>query len=69
MSISSLSIKRPVLAIVMNLMIIPVWHHRLSFIRLGEFRLSIHRWTVRSQLSGANADIIESQITVPLEKR
>ncbi|MBK8700662.1 MAG: efflux RND transporter permease subunit [Saprospiraceae bacterium] len=69
MSISSLSIKRPVLAIVMNLMII--LFGLISYRSLGvrEFpSIDPPVVTVRANYPGANADIIESQITVPLEK-
>ena len=69
MSISSLSIKRPVLAIVMNLLI--VLFGLISFRSLGvrEFpSIDPPVVTVRANYPGANADIVESQITVPLEK-
>ncbi len=69
MNISSLSIRRPVLAIVMNLII-------LIFGVIGFQSLGIREFpsidppviTVRTNYSGANAEIIESQITEPLEK-
>lgn len=69
MSLSTLSIKRPVLAIVMNLLIILFgW---ISYRSLGvrEFpSIDPPIVTVRANYPGANADIIESQITIPLEK-
>ena len=69
MNISSLSIRRPVLAIVMNLLI-------LLFGIIGFKSLGVREFpsidppviTVRTSYSGANAEIIESQITEPLEK-
>ena len=69
MNISSLSIRRPVLAIVMNLII-------LLFGIIGFQSLGVREYpsidppviTVSTSYSGANAEIIESQITEPLEK-
>jgi multidrug efflux pump len=69
MNISSLSIRRPVLAIVMNLII-------LIFGIIGFQSLGVREYpsidppviTVSTAYSGANAEIIESQITEPLEK-
>ncbi|MDZ7880685.1 MAG: efflux RND transporter permease subunit [Saprospiraceae bacterium] len=69
MNLSSLSIRRPVLAIVMNLMI-------LLFGIIGFQSLGVREYpsidppiiTVSTSYSGANAEIIESQITEPLEK-
>jgi multidrug efflux pump len=69
MSLSSLSIKRPVLAIVMSIVIV-------LFGALGFFSLGIREYpavdppiiTVTTTYPGANADVIESQITEPLEE-
>jgi len=69
MSLSSISIQRPVLAIVMNLLI-------LLFGFIGFKSLGIREYpsvdppviTVRTNYTGANPDIIESQITEPIEK-
>jgi multidrug efflux pump len=69
MNLSSLSIRRPVLAIVMNLII-------LIFGIIGFQSLGVREYpsidppviTVSTSYSGANAEIIESQITEPLEK-
>jgi multidrug efflux pump len=69
MSLSSVSIKRPVLAIVMNLVI-------LLFGIIGFQSLGVREFpsidppiiTVSTRYVGANADIIESQITEPIEK-
>lgn len=69
MSISSLSIKRPVLAIVMNLLIILFGVIAYRALGVREFpSIDPPVVTVRANYPGANADIIESQITVPLEK-
>ncbi len=69
MSLSSISIKRPVLTIVMNLLI-------MLFGLIGAFYLGVREYpsidppiiNVRTSYTGANADVIESQITEPLEK-
>ena len=69
MSLASLSLKRPVLAIVMNIVI-------LLFGGIGFYFLGVREYpsidppiiTVRTNYTGANADVIESQITEPLEK-
>ncbi|MDP5121444.1 MAG: efflux RND transporter permease subunit [Spirosomaceae bacterium] len=69
MSISTLSIKRPVLAIVMNLMIILFGFIGFQFLGVREFpAIDPPVVTVSTNYPGANADIIESQITEPLEK-
>lgn len=68
-SISETSIKRPVLAIVMSLVIILFgW---IGFTRLGvrEFpSIDVPVVNVSTSYPGANAEIIESQITEPLEE-
>ena len=69
MNISELSLKRPVLATVMNLFII-------LFGVIGYYFLGVREYpaidppviTVTTSYIGANSDIIESQITEPLEK-
>lgn len=69
MSLSTLSIKRPVLAIVMNLVIILFGFIGFQFLGVREFpSIDPPVVTVRTGYPGANADIIESQITEPLEK-
>lgn len=69
MSISTLSIKRPVLAIVMNLMIILFGFIGYTFLGVREYpSIDPPVVSVRTSYAGANADIIESQITEPLEK-
>jgi hydrophobe/amphiphile efflux-1 (HAE1) family protein len=69
MSISTTSIKRPVLAIVMNLMIILFGIIGYNFLGIREYpSIDPTVVSVRTSYPGANSDIIESQITEPLEK-
>ncbi|MCI0922271.1 efflux RND transporter permease subunit [Sphingobacterium rhinopitheci] len=69
MSLSTLSIKRPVLTIVMNLLLILFGIIGYSFLGVREFpSIDPAQISVRTSYSGANAEIIESQITEPLEK-
>jgi len=69
MSLSSLSIRRPVLASVMSIVI--VLFGVISFYYLGvrEYpSVDPPIITVATEYTGANADVIESQITEPLEE-
>ncbi|WP_159635082.1 efflux RND transporter permease subunit [Sphingobacterium composti] len=69
MSLSTLSIKRPVLTIVMNLMLILFGIIGYTFLGVREFpSIDPAQISVRTIYAGANPDIIESQITEPLEK-
>ena len=69
MSLSTLSIKRPVLTIVMNVAIILFGIIGYTFLGVREFpSIDPAQISVRTSYAGANADIIESQITEPLEK-
>ncbi len=69
MNISSISINRPVLAIVMNLIIILFGAIGYTFLGVREFpSIDPPIITVKTTYAGANADVIESQITEPLEK-
>lgn len=69
MSISTTSIKRPVLAIVMNLVIILFGIIGYNFLGVREYpSIDPTVISVRTSYPGANSDIIESQITEPLEK-
>jgi len=69
MSISTTSIKRPVLAIVMNLSILLFGVIGYTFLGVREFpNIDPTVVNVRTSYPGANSDIIESQITEPLEK-
>ncbi|MEX2572659.1 MAG: efflux RND transporter permease subunit, partial [Balneolaceae bacterium] len=69
MSLTSLSIRRPVLASVMSIVI--VLFGIISFFLLGvrEYpSVDPPVVTVRTDYIGASADVIESQITEPLEE-
>lgn len=69
MNLSAISIRRPVLAIVMSIVI-------LLFGGIGYFFLGVREYpsvdppvvSVSTTYTGANADVIESQITEPLEE-
>ncbi|MFZ1257125.1 MAG: efflux RND transporter permease subunit, partial [Saprospiraceae bacterium] len=66
---SHIFIKRPVLAIVVNLIIVLFGAIGYSFLGIREFpSIDPPVITVRTNYAGANADIIESQISEPLEK-
>jgi HAE1 family hydrophobic/amphiphilic exporter-1/multidrug efflux pump len=70
MNISALSLKRPVLATVMNLMIILFGIVGYTFLAVRDYpAIDPPIITVSTNYTGANADIIESQITEPLEKQ
>ncbi|MFM7488558.1 MAG: efflux RND transporter permease subunit, partial [Cytophagales bacterium] len=67
-SLSTVSINRPVLAIVMSLVIILFGVIGFSFLGVREFpSVDPPVVTVSTSYIGANADVIESQITEPLE--
>ena len=69
MSLSTLSIKRPVFTIVINLLIILFGILGYSYLGVREFpSIDPAVINVRTNYTGANAEIIESQITEPLEK-
>ena len=69
MSLSTTSIKRPVFTIVINLMLLLFGIIGFSFLGVREYpSIDPAIVSVRTSYSGANADIIESQITEPLEK-
>ncbi|WP_040474031.1 efflux RND transporter permease subunit [Flavobacterium frigoris] len=69
MSLSTLSIKRPVFTIVMNLSIVLFGIIGYSFLGVREFpSIDPAQISIRTSYAGANADIIESQITEPIEK-
>src|SRR5580698_10657317 len=70
MNISELSINRPVLATVMNLMIILFGIVGFTFLAVRDYpAIDPPIITVQTSYTGANPDIIESQITEPLEKQ
>jgi hydrophobe/amphiphile efflux-1 (HAE1) family protein len=69
MDIASLSVKRPVLAIVMSIIIVLFGAIGYNYLGIREFpSIDPPVITVRTNYTGANADIIQSQITEPLEK-
>ncbi len=70
MNISELSLKRPVLATVMNVMIVLFGVVGFRFLAVRDYpAIDPPTVNVRTSYTGANADVIESQITEPLEKQ
>ncbi len=70
MNISELSLKRPVLATVMNIMIVLFGVVGFTFLAVRDYpAIDPPTVNVRTSYTGANADVIESQITEPLEKQ
>ncbi|MEN2280497.1 efflux RND transporter permease subunit [Algoriphagus sp. SE2] len=68
-SLSNISINRPVLAIVMSLVIILFGAIGISLLGIREFpSVDPPVINVRTTYVGANADVIEAQITEPLEE-
>jgi hydrophobe/amphiphile efflux-1 (HAE1) family protein len=69
MNISELSLRRPVFAFVMNIILVLFGIIGYSFLGVRDYPvIDAPNVNVRTQYAGANADIIESQITEPLEK-
>lgn len=69
MDLASLSVKRPVLTIVMSVIIVLFGLIGYNFLGVREFpSIDPPVITVRTNYTGANADVIQSQITEPLEK-
>lgn len=69
MSLPSLSLSRPVLAIVMNVIIVLFGAISYQFLGVREYpSIDPPVITVRTSYTGANADIMEAQVTEPLEK-
>jgi multidrug efflux pump len=69
MSLASVSIDRPVLAIVMSLAIVLFGTISFNYLGVREYpAIDPPVVSVRTSYAGANADVIESQITEPLEK-
>lgn len=68
-SLSTISIHRPVLAIVMNLIIILFGIIGYTFLGVREYpSIDPPVITIRTNYPGANSDVVESEITEPLEK-
>src|SRR5215213_10650062 len=69
MNISELSLKRPVLAIVLNLLIVVFGVIGYKYLGVRDYpAIDPPNINVRTSYGGANPDIIETQITEPLEK-
>ncbi|HET9431549.1 MAG TPA: efflux RND transporter permease subunit, partial [Chitinophagaceae bacterium] len=69
MNISELSLRRPVLAVVMNIIIVLFGVIGFKFLGVRDYpAIDPPNISVRTSYPGANADIIETQITEPLEK-
>ncbi|TDX01088.1 efflux RND transporter permease subunit [Dinghuibacter silviterrae] len=70
MNISELSLKRPVLATVMNIMIVLFGVVGYTFLAVRDYpNIDPPVITVQTSYTGANADVIENQVTEPLEKQ
>ena len=70
MNISKLSLNRPVLATVFNLLLIVFGAVGFSFLALRDYpAIDPPIISVNTSYTGANADVIENQITEPLEKQ
>jgi multidrug efflux pump len=69
MNISELSIRRPVMTFVMNIILLLFGGIGFSYLGVRDYpAIDPPNINVSASYSGANADIIESQITEPLEK-
>lgn len=69
MSLPSLSLRRPVLAIVLNIIIVLFGIIGFNFLGIRDYpSIDPPIINVRTSYAGANPDIVESQITEPLEK-
>lgn len=69
MGLPTISLQRPVFAIVMNIVIVLFGIIGYTFLGVREYpSIDPPVITVRTNYTGANADIIETQITEPLEK-
>ncbi len=70
MSLSSISIRRPVLAIVMSVTIVLFGIIGFTYLGVREYpSIDPPIISVRTSYAGANANVIESQITEPLEEQ
>ena len=69
MNISEISLRRPVLATVMSILIVLFGIIGFTFLGIRDYpAIDPPIVSVRTSYPGANADIVESQITEPLEK-
>src|ERR1044072_2551705 len=69
MSLPSISLRRPVMAIVLNIIIVVFGIIGFKFLGVRDYpSIDPPIISVRTSYAGANPDVIESQITEPLEK-
>lgn len=69
MNISEFSLRRPVFAMVMNIIIVVFGVIGFKFLGIRDYpAIDPPNISVRTSYPGANADIVETQITEPLEK-
>jgi multidrug efflux pump len=69
MNISEFSLRRPVFAIVMNIIIVVFGVIGFKFLGVRDYpAIDPPNISVRTAYPGANSDVIETQITEPLEK-
>jgi multidrug efflux pump len=69
MNLAELSLRRPILAVVMNLIIVLFGVIGFKFLGVRDYpAIDPPNISVRTSYPGANPDIIETQITEPLEK-
>jgi multidrug efflux pump len=69
MNIAELSLRRPVLAVVMNIIIVLFGVIGFKFLGVRDYpAIDPPNISVRTSYPGANPDIVETQITEPLEK-
>ena len=70
MNISELSLRRPVLATVMNIAIIVFGVVGFTFLAVRDYpAIDPATVSVQTSYTGANATVVENQITEPLEKQ
>ena len=69
MDLAELSVKRPVLVTVFSIIIVLFGLIGFNYLGVREFpSIDPAQISIRTDYAGANADIIESQITEPIEK-
>ena len=69
MNISELSLRRPILAVVMSIIIVVFGIIGFKFLGIRDYpAIDPPNISVNTSYAGANADIIETQITEPLEE-
>ncbi|HRH12124.1 MAG TPA: efflux RND transporter permease subunit, partial [Bacteroidia bacterium] len=69
MDIASISVKKPVLSTVLSIVIVLFGSIGYKYLGVREYpSIDPPTITVRTNYTGANADVVQSQITEPLEK-